>query len=73
MSADMTRARDPSRRVWPTGAMVLYPIGLLAALAVALLLGGDHTGPARWALIVVPLTLVAAASLVVRRAQRSGR
>jgi hypothetical protein len=69
MSATDARPRPVALRL-ATGAMVLYPIGLLAALAVALLLGGDHTGPARWALIVVPLTLVAAASLVVRRAQR---
>jgi hypothetical protein len=69
----MTGARDPWRRIWPGAAIVLYPIGLLAALAVALMLGGDETGPARWALVVVPLTLLALASLVVRRAERARR
>jgi hypothetical protein len=53
--------------------MVLYPLGLLAAVAVALVLGGDKTSPGLWALTAVPLTFLAAASLVVRRAQRAAQ
>jgi hypothetical protein len=52
--------------------MVLYPLGLLAAIAVAIVLGGEETSPALWALVVVPLAVLAAASLLVRRAQRAG-
>jgi peptidoglycan/LPS O-acetylase OafA/YrhL len=62
----------PPRRIWPTAAMVLYPLGLLAAIAVAIVLGGEETSPALWALVVVPLAVLAAASLLVRRAQRAG-
>jgi hypothetical protein len=47
--------------------MVLYPLGF----AVVLLLGGEETRPTRWVLIAVPLTFLAAASLVARRAQRA--
>jgi hypothetical protein len=53
--------------------MVLYPLGLLAAVAVALVLGGEETSPARWALVLLPLAVLAIASLFVRRAQRAGR
>jgi hypothetical protein len=68
----MTPRRSSGPRSWPAAAIVLYPLGLLALLAAALVLGGDETEPSRWALIAVPLTLLAAASLFVRRAQRAG-
>jgi hypothetical protein len=69
----MSPRRGSARRLWPTAAMVLYPLGLLAALAVALLLGGEATAPALWALVAVPVTFLAAASLFVRRARRANQ
>jgi peptidoglycan/LPS O-acetylase OafA/YrhL len=66
-----SRRRSSAPETWPAAAMVLYPLGLLAALAVALVLGGDETEPSWWLLTAVPLGLLAAASLFVKRAQRA--
>jgi hypothetical protein len=65
------RRRSSAPGTRPAAAMVLYPLGLLAALAVALVLGGDETELSWWLLVAVPLTLFAAASVFVRRAQRA--
>ena len=51
-------------------ATVLYAVALLALFTVSLSLGGGETEPTRWALIAVPATLFAAASLIVRRSSR---
>jgi peptidoglycan/LPS O-acetylase OafA/YrhL len=59
------------RRAWPAAALVLYGLGLLAALAVSFALADDETAPARWALIAVPATLIGTASFSVRRAEHT--
>ncbi len=74
----MMRRRGSVRRTWPTAAIVLYSLGMLTILAVALSLGGAETTPARWALIAVPVALVAAARArrpagAARRARRPTR
>ncbi len=65
----MNGHRRPTR---PVAATALYALGLLALSTVSLSLGGGETEPARWALVGVPVTLFAAASLIVRRARRQG-
>jgi hypothetical protein len=64
----MTGRRDPTNRTWPPAAIVLYALGLLSVLAVAVALGGGDAGADRWALVLLPATLLAAGSLAVRRA-----
>ena len=68
----MTGRRLPAHDYRPA-ATALYALGLLALFAVAASLGGGETEPARWALVAVPVTLFAAASLAMRRARRSAR
>jgi peptidoglycan/LPS O-acetylase OafA/YrhL len=67
----MNRRRRPARRTRPTPAAVLYALGLLALLAVAFSLRGAETAPLRWAMIAFPVSLMAAAGGVVRRAPTS--
>jgi hypothetical protein len=69
----MTRRRGFPRPTWPMAGMLLYAIGLVTVLAVALTLGDGETTPERWALTLVPVTLFAAASVVVRRTERAQR
>jgi hypothetical protein len=57
------------RRAWPAAALVLYGLGLVAALAVSFALADDETASARWALIAVPAALIGAASISVRRGE----
>jgi peptidoglycan/LPS O-acetylase OafA/YrhL len=66
----MKRRRASVAGPWPPASVALYALGLAAALAVAFSLGGGETAPVDWALVAVPATLVAGASLVVRRANR---
>ena len=49
--------------------MALYALALLALIAVSLSLDGGETDPTRWALIAIPATLIAAASLTTLRAR----
>jgi hypothetical protein len=62
----MNRQRRPSP---PITATLLYALGLLALFTVALSLGGGETGMAHWGLIAIPVTLIATASLTMRRAR----
>ena len=48
-------------------ATVLYVLGLVAVLTVSLSLGGAETAPTRWALVAIPVGLLAAASITSRR------
>ena len=51
----------------PLAAWGLYALGIVALLAVSLSLGGGETTPSRWALVSLPVALLAAASLVASR------
>jgi hypothetical protein len=51
----------------PLAAWVLYALGIVALVVVSLSLGGGETTPSRWALVWLPVTLLAAASLVASR------
>ena len=64
----MASRRGHDRSARPT-ASVVYALGMLALLAVSLLLRGGETAPERWALISVPVALVASASLLMRSSQ----
>ena len=66
----MNGRRRAARRTRPTAAIVLYALGMLALLAVAISLRGAETAPTRWAMVAFPTSLIAAASVVVRRAAR---
>jgi len=68
----VTGRRLPSHEYRPA-ATVSYALGVLTLFAVSLSLGGGETEPARWALVAVPVTLFAAASVAMRRAGRSAR
>lgn len=60
----------PARRTVPRAAAVLYALGLLALLAVAVSLRGAETAPTRWAMVAFPIGLMATASIAVRRGAR---
>ena len=62
----MSSHRRPRPQVTATA---LYALGLLALFSVALTLGGGETHPARWAVIAIPVLLLAAASRTARRAR----
>ena len=66
----MNGRRRPARRSRPTAAAVLYALAMLALLAVAISLRDAETAPTRWAMVAFPSSLMAAASIVVRRAAR---
>ena len=63
----MNSRRQAARRTRPTAAVALYSLGLLALIAVAISLRGAETAPTRWAMVAFPASLMAAASVVVRR------
>ena len=67
----MNGCRRAARRARPTAAVVLYALGLLALLAVAISLRGAETAPTRWAMVAFPTSLMAAASVVVGRSARN--
>jgi hypothetical protein len=69
----MSRLPYPSRRSLPTTAKALYALGILAVVAVSMSLGGAESAPTRWATVVIPVALVAAASTVSRYAGREIR
>jgi protein-S-isoprenylcysteine O-methyltransferase Ste14 len=60
-------------RARPPAAIVLHALALAAVLAVSLALGDGDARPARWALVSVPVLLMAAASLVARQARAAAR
>jgi hypothetical protein len=66
----MTRRHATMLRPRPAGATVLYALGLLSLLVVALALGEEETTPARWTLLALPVVILGAASLLARRVPR---
>ena len=66
----MNGRRRQDRRTMPTASAVLYALALLALVAVAISLREAETAPIRWATVALPISLMAAASVIVRRAAR---